>query len=86
MERNELVAELKARGDIGGKIKYAAMKILLVGEGAQGLTHCSALGQIEGVEVVALCGGDETVARCFAGMLTQGGQGGPAAPLGLMFS
>ncbi|MCY3763339.1 MAG: Gfo/Idh/MocA family oxidoreductase [Gemmatimonadetes bacterium] len=42
------------------------MKVCLVGEGAQGLTHMEALGGMEGVEVVSLAGGIAADAEAFA--------------------
>ena len=42
------------------------MKVCLVGEGAQGLTHMNALRGMEGIEVVSLAGGIAADAEAFA--------------------
>jgi len=42
------------------------MKICMVGEGAQGVTHIEALKKMEDVEVVSVAGGIEADARAFA--------------------
>ena len=42
------------------------MKVCLVGEGAQGLTHMEALRAMKGIEVVSLAGGIEADAEAFA--------------------
>ncbi|MCE2532545.1 MAG: Gfo/Idh/MocA family oxidoreductase, partial [Acidimicrobiia bacterium] len=42
------------------------MKVCLVGEGAQGVTHMEALQKMEDVEVVSLAGGIEADAEAFA--------------------
>ena len=42
------------------------MKVCLVGEGAQGVTHMEALEKMEDVEVVSLAGGIEADAEAFA--------------------
>lgn len=42
------------------------MKICLVGEGAQGLTHIEALQKMNGIEIVTLAGGLEADSREFA--------------------
>ena len=42
------------------------MKICLVGEGAQGITHINSLKKLEDVEVVSLAGGIRADAEAFA--------------------
>ena len=42
------------------------MRVCLVGEGAQGVTHMEALRKMEDVEVVSLAGGVEAGAEAFA--------------------
>ena len=42
------------------------MKVCMVGEGAQGITHMESLGRMEGVEVVTVAGGLEADTKAFA--------------------